>query len=188
MKNNFLNVLKEQQVIVAVKDIRDLPEALKSKSKIIFLLCGNILNIEEITREIHSAGKISFIHLDMISGFDSREVLVIDYLRENSYSNGIISTKPTIIKYAKRKGFLTIQRCFVLDSLSFENIKKMVKEGEPDAFEILPGIMPKIIKEVLKEIKIPLIAGGLISDKNDVELCLASGATAVSTTKKSLWK
>lgn len=188
MKKEFLKTLQEEEVIVAVKKIEDLPDALKSKSKIIFLLCGNILNIEEITREIQCAGKISFLHLDMINGFDSKEVLIIDFLKENSYANGIISTKPTIIKYAKKMGLLTVQRCFILDSLSLENSKKMLKEGNPDAFEILPGVMPKIIKKLSQEIKIPLIAGGLISDREDVELGILSGATAISTTKKELWK
>ncbi|MBP6062472.1 MAG: glycerol-3-phosphate responsive antiterminator [Fusobacteriaceae bacterium] len=188
MKKDFFKILKEEEIIVALKKIEDLPYALKCKSKIIFLLCGTILNIEEITRKIRSAGKISFLHLDMISGFDSKEVLIIDFLKENSYADGIISTKPTIIKHAKKMGFLSIQRCFILDSLSLENSKKMLKEGNPDALEILPGVMPKIIKTISEKITIPLIAGGLINDSDDITAGIASGAAAISTTKKELWK
>lgn len=188
MRGNLQQLLEKEQVIIAVKNLEDIPKVLKSPSKIVFLLCGNILNIEEVTRELKEAGKTTFIHLDMISGFDSKEVLVIDFLKENSYADGIISTKPTMIKYAKKSGFLAIQRCFMFDSLSIENSKKMLKDGNPDALEMLPGVMPKIIARLSKEMKIPLIAGGLISEKEDIKIAIDSGAAAISTTKKELWK
>lgn len=49
--------------------------------------------------------------------------------------------------------------------------------------EIMPGIMPEIIERLKIEIKIPIIAGGLISDKKDIIAALSAGADAVSTTK-----
>ncbi len=184
---NLKEIIEEEKVIIAIKKIEDLPIALKSKGKIVFLLFGNILNVEEITRTLKGAGKLVFVHMDMISGFDSKEPLIIDFLKENSYADGIISTKPTMIKYAKKHKMLAIQRCFLLDSLSLENSMKMLKEAGPDAIEILPGVMPKIIKKLSGNIKIPLIAGGMISDFEDIEIALEAGANAVSTTKKELW-
>lgn len=53
--------------------------------------------------------------------------------------------------------------------------------------EIMPGIMPEIIERLKIEIKIPIIAGGLISDKKDIIAALSAGADAVSTTKTGLW-
>lgn len=35
----------------------------------------------------------------------------------------------------------------------------------PDAVEILPGLMPKIIKKLCSTVNVPINAGGLISDK-----------------------
>lgn len=184
---NFKNIISEAKIIIAVKNIEDLATALKAEEKIIFLLCGSILNIEEITRKIRAAGKSSFVHTDMIAGFDSKDTLIIDFLKENSYTDGIISTKPTMLKYAKKRGLLTVQRCFLIDSLSYVNSVKMIREAIPDAVEILPGVMPKILKKISEEIPLPIIAGGLIFDKEDIEIAFSSGVTAISTTKKELW-
>lgn len=53
--------------------------------------------------------------------------------------------------------------------------------------EILPGLMPKIIRKIEKTIKIPIITGGLIEDKEDIINALAGGAIGISTTNSKLW-
>ncbi|MBC2855095.1 glycerol-3-phosphate responsive antiterminator [Cetobacterium sp. 2A] len=186
MRTNFGKILTENKIIIAVKNLNDLDAALKTDSKIIFLLCGDICTLEEATRKIKSAGKISFLHIDMVEGINSKDQVALDFLKENSFADGIITTRTSTAKYAKKIGFLVIQRCFLIDSLSFENTQKILKECELDAVEILPGVMPKIIKKLSSKINIPLIAGGLISDKEDVEVALKSGAKAVSTTKLNI--
>ena len=67
-------------------------------------------------------------------------------------------------------------------------MNKQVSLANPDMVEIMPGIMPEIIEKIKSELKLPLIAGGLISEKKDVIAALAAGADAVSTTKIGLWK
>lgn len=186
LRTNFGKILTENKIIIAVKNLNDLDAALKTDSKIIFLLCGDICTLEEATRKIKSAGKISFLHIDMVEGINSKDQVALDFLKENSFADGIITTRTSTAKYAKKIGFLVIQRCFLIDSLSFENTQKILKECELDAVEILPGVMPKIIKKLSSKINIPLIAGGLISDKEDVEVALKSGAKAVSTTKLNI--
>ena len=58
----------------------------------------------------------------------------------------------------------------------------------PDAVEIMPGIIPRVIKRIKSEIpEIPIIAGGLIESKEDIMDVLKSGGIAVSTSKESLW-
>ena len=58
----------------------------------------------------------------------------------------------------------------------------------PDAIEIMPGIMPKITKKMSDELDVPVIVGGLISEKSEVENALKSGALGVSTSAKELWR
>lgn len=91
-----------------------------------------------------------------------------------------------MIRMGKKLGFIAIQRVFMIDSLSKENMKNHLVE-ECDAVEILPGLLFKIIKELSISLNKPLIAGGLISDKEDVMETLKSGATCISTTKKEIW-
>ena len=58
----------------------------------------------------------------------------------------------------------------------------------PDFIEILPGVMPKIIARICRETQIPVIAGGLISDKEDILAALSAGARAISTTNPAVWE
>ena len=39
---------------------------------------------------------------------------------------------------------------------------------KPDYIEVLPGIMPQVISKMCKVSKAPIIAGGLISEKESV--------------------
>ena len=59
---------------------------------------------------------------------------------------------------------------------------------DADLIEVLPGLMPKIIRRVAQLTGKPVIAGGLISDKEDVTAALSAGAVAVSTTNPAVWR
>ena len=77
----------------------------------------------------------------------------------------------------------------MIDSMalkSIENLEKL-RGGRPDFIEVLPGVMPKVIKKICGLSRIPVIAGGLIADKEDVMGALDAGALAVSTTKQEVW-
>ena len=81
----------------------------------------------------------------------------------------------------------TVLRFFLLDSMAFENICQQQYSVKPDFIEVLPGVMPKIIRRVCKRVRTHLIAGGLISDKEDVMAALDAGAIAVSSTNQKVW-
>ena len=123
---------------------------------------------------------------DRITGLSSKEVAV-DFIRNNTSADGIISTKPALIKRARELSLYTTLRVFVLDSMAFENIEKQMSVARPDIIEILPGLMPKVIRRVCRLVKVPVIAGGLISDKEDVMAALSAGAISVSTTNQKVW-
>jgi glycerol uptake operon antiterminator len=48
--------------------------------------------------------------------------------------------------------------------------------------------MPKIIAEVKECVGIPILAGGLIRNSEDVDAALMAGATAITTSKRELWE
>ena len=80
-----------------------------------------------------------------------------------------------------------IQRYFMLDSLSVDSAVDGIAKAVPDAIEIMPGILPRIIAHISHQTQVPVIAGGLIQQPADVDKVLASGAIAVSTTRSHLW-
>ena len=126
------------------------------------------------------------MHMDLINGLGNKEVAV-DFIREHTGVDGIISTKPQLVKRAKELGLFGILRIFVIDSMAFGNIEKQCASLVPDAVEILPGLMPKIIKKLCSTVNVPIIAGGLISDKEDVMNALNAGAVAISVTNQRVW-
>ena len=117
------------------------------------------------------------------------DLLNITKISEEIYSHnkGIISTKPQMVKYAKSMGLYAVQRVFLYDTISLNNAKKHIM-NECDAIEMLPGIMPKVIKTISGYYPSkPIICGGLIESKDEVIQALSSGATCVSTTKEKIW-
>ncbi|MDD2504204.1 MAG: glycerol-3-phosphate responsive antiterminator [Clostridia bacterium] len=182
----LLECLGETPIIAAVKSMEGLHKCLSCDCKVVFVLFGDILNIGDIVEEIKNAGKSVFVHIDLIDGLASREIAV-DFLIKYSRADGIISTKQALVRYAKSKGLLTVQRFFLLDSLALENVQKHIDSDCSDLVEILPGAMPKIITKLASTSSIPIIAGGLISDKEDIIAALAAGALAISSTDSSIW-
>lgn len=137
-------------------------------------------------RPSNPPGKLAIVHLDLINGLSSKEVAV-DFLQKYTNADGIITTKPTLIKRAKELGLFTILRLFLIDSMAYENIDRQVKSSRPDLIEILPALMPKVIAKVCQSTSTPVIAGGLVSEKEDILALLDAGATSISSTNEKIW-
>lgn len=187
MKNVFVNSLKNSPIIAGVKEFSDLEKALESNCEVIFLLCGNIFNLKECVKKAKENKKIIFIHVDLVEGF-SRDSVALKYISEEIKPDGIISTKNNLLKVAKSLGMLTVQRIFIIDSLSIETAIKASQAINPDAIEIMPGIMPRITKQISCSLEVPVIVGGLISFEDEIKKALESGAQGVSTSSKLLWR
>ncbi|MBQ1995815.1 MAG: glycerol-3-phosphate responsive antiterminator, partial [Clostridia bacterium] len=143
-------------------------------------------NLKEITQKVKDAGKLVFIHVDLVEGF-SKDSTALNYISKEIKPDGIISTKNSQLKVAKTLGLLTVQRIFIIDSLSIATAIKASQMIEPDAIEIMPGIMPRITKQLSTSLEVPVIVGGLISEEEEIKNALSNGALGVSTSCKSLW-
>jgi len=187
MNKGIYNIFEDNPVIAAVKDENDLALVLKTDLKVVFVLYGDIMSIKDIVSRIKEAKKLAFIHVDLISGLNAKEI-VVDFVKKETEADGIISTKQTLIKRAKELGLVGIMRFFILDSLSLDTSYRQVDNLKPDCVEILPGVMPKIISQMKEKINVPLIAGGLIRTKEDAIEALNAGALCVSTSNREVWK
>lgn len=180
-------LLEYNPIIAAVKNDRELQNAIESECNIIFLLYGDIVNLKDHVDLINKHNKKVFIHLDMITGVAPNPVIV-DYIDKYLDVEGIITTKINIVKRAIEKNIKVIQRFFILDSMSLNSALDSLKKVRPQAVEIMPGIMPKVIRKISEEINIPIIAGGLVDKKEEIMDILKNGAMAVSTSKKNIWQ
>lgn len=184
--NKLKEMLLDNPVIAAIRNDKDLEKALCSNSNIVFVLYGNVLNISEICKKIKEKEKYVFVHVDLIDGLKG-DSAGIKFIKEYANPDGIISTKTSNIKCGNHLGLYTIQRIFVIDSLSLQTGIKSIQETKPNAVEVMPGVASKIISTLEKEINTYIIAGGLIKNKKDVMDSLAAGAMAISTTANDLW-
>ena len=184
----FFELIEANPVIAAVKDDEGCRVCCSCEDiRVVFILYGDICNIGDIVNRIKQADKTAIVHVDLVEGLGGKEIAV-DFIKAHTRADGIISTRPSLIKRGKELGFYTILRTFILDSMSYENIPKQIANARPDMLEILPGLMPKIIKRITRTVRIPVIAGGLISDREDVMNALSAGAISVSSTNPAVWR
>lgn len=188
MDQFFYDTVADNPIIAAVKNIDDVEKCCKrSDLKVIFILFGDVCSIASVVKTVKDAGKIAMVHIDLINGLSSKEVSV-EFIKNQTQADGIISTKPALVKKARELSMYTVLRFFLIDSMAFENIKQQQHAVKPDFIEVLPGVMPKVITKISKSVKVPIIAGGLITDKEDVMGALAAGAMAVSSTNHDVWE
>ncbi len=172
-------------VIAALRSDKDFESALNGAPSVIFDLAPDINSLKEKLDRAHSAGKRYFIHMDLAVGIGKDESGIV--FLKNLGVDGIISTRINIIKIAREHGIFTVQRFFIVDSHSIITTFESIKASKADMIEIMPGIIPRIIRLLREKIEVPIIAGGLIESESDVRELLTSGASAVSTSRTELW-
>ena len=156
MKQELMDAILETPVIAAVKDDAGLCNALTNENiRVVFVLYGDICNISSIVRRIHEAGRFAVVHVDLIAGLAGKEVAV-DFIRNTTEADGIISTRQSFIRRAKELGLAAILRVFLLDSIALESLDK-IPANLPDCLDLLPGAMPKILRRVCAKAKVPVL-------------------------------
>lgn len=190
MNQEFYDAVEANPVIAAVKNDSGLQTAAAMEEiQVIFVLYGDICTIPEIVEKIKDSGKKALVHIDLIAGLSAKEVSV-EFIKRQTNADGIITTKPALVRRAKELGLFTVLRFFVIDSLALKNIENLESQygmSRPDVIEVLPGVMPKVLQKIAKVSRIPMIAGGLVTDREDVIQALSAGAMAVSATNQEVW-
>ena len=190
MNQEFYEAVEANLVIAAVKNDAGLQAAVEMEEiQVIFVLYGDVCTIPEILERIKAAGKKAMVHIDLIAGLSAKEISV-EFIARQTRADGIITTKPALVRRAKELGIFAVLRFFVIDSLALKNIENLEMQcgtSRPDFIEVLPGVMPKVLGRIAKVSRIPMIAGGLITEKEDVIAALSAGAIAVSSTNQDVW-
>ncbi|MGA9289358.1 MAG: glycerol-3-phosphate responsive antiterminator [Anaerobacillus sp.] len=176
-----------QNILPAVRKMRDFETLLNSSYTYIVLLDTHIGQLKSVIKEGNRAGKKLLLHADLVQGLRNDEHGA-EFLCQEVKPAGLISTRSSVLSVAKRRGILSVQRLFMLDSMALDTSYSMVRNTQPDCVEVLPGIIPQVFEELHEQIKVPIFAGGFIRTVEDVEAALSGGAAAVTTSKKEIWK
>ncbi|WP_078381683.1 glycerol-3-phosphate responsive antiterminator [Sutcliffiella halmapala] len=178
----------QQQIILpAVKNGKSLELFLQSSYEYGVILDSQLSQIPSFIQTAKRENKKLFVHVDLIQGIKNDEHAG-EFLCQFLKPAGLISTRAAVIAKAKQRGIYAIQRLFLLDSNAVEKSLQVIKKVKPDFIEVLPGVVPHMIKEVKEKTGIPVFAGGLIRSVEDVDRAIAAGATAVTTSKQELWR
>lgn len=182
----------ESQVIASIGNSNSdsysnlIETAINSYSNMIFIMKGDLLTVPTQIERLKDAGKTVFVHMDFIGGLANNKD-GIRYVARKWRPDGIITTKSQFIPLAKEEGLITIQRSFLIDYNAFDRTVAMHHTLRPDAIEVLPAIIPRVIHELTEMVDLPIIAGGLIKEKQEILDALAAGALATSVGNPLLW-
>ena len=80
-----------------------------------------------------------------------------------------------------------MQRFFIIDTQSESTASSAIELVAPDFVEIMPGVVPKVIRYFADHFQIPVIAGGLVETAEEVQEALDAGAAFVSASQPALW-
>ena len=174
------------RIIAAVRSKEEFNKAVKSNVEVIFHLAPDLHNLGFLTETAHKNSKKIFIHIDLATGI-GKDKSGIEFVK-NTGVDGVISTRVNMIKIARELGLFTVQRFFIVDSHSIQTTVESVKSSNADMIEIMPGIIPKVIKKLCKLVDVPIIAGGIVDSENEIKEIVESGAFAISTGKEDLWQ
>ncbi|WP_413376025.1 glycerol-3-phosphate responsive antiterminator [Alkalihalobacillus sp. 1P02AB] len=176
----------DQSILPASSNMKEFENFLKSPFKVGIFLETHISQLKNISKMAKANGKEMIYHVDMIQGIRNDDYAT-EFICQEFKPYGLISTKSSVILKAKQKGVVAIQRIFLIDSHALGKSYRLIEKTKPDYIEVLPGAMPWMIKEVQEKVKTPILAGGLIRTKDDIKNALAAGASAITTSKTSLW-
>ncbi|PGT78746.1 MULTISPECIES: glycerol-3-phosphate responsive antiterminator [Bacillaceae] len=181
-------MFENQQVLPATKSMKDFEQVLSNRNvEFIVMLEVHIAQLDNIMKLAKTYHKKILLHADLIQGLKNDEYSA-EFLCQKIKPDGVISTRASVLKTAKKNGILSIQRLFLLDTLAIDTSYSLAQKVQPDFIEVLPGCVPHLIQKVSQETNIPVIAGGLITSHDEVTSVLKAGAHAVTTSRKELWR
>ena len=176
----------DTNIIPAVKSVKGFENFINTDYEYCVLMNMHLSILKRLVEKGHAANKKCLLHLDLINGLSSDEYGA-EYAIQSLKVDGLVSTKSSVMKIAKKKKVLAIYRVFLIDNHSLVKSIDRVNDLRPDYVEILPALAYKAITKIKEKVTIPIIGGGLITCKEDIEDCIAAGMVAVTTSDSNLW-
>lgn len=176
-----------QKILPAIRNMKQFEVFLTNDYRYGVLLDVHLGHLKGIVKAAERNNKKLFVHVDLIQGIKHDEYGA-EFICQEIKPAGILSTRTSVIAKAKQKKVFAIQRMFLLDTGAMNKSIELVKKYQPDFIEVLPGVVPFLIKEVKEKTGIPIFAGGFIRTEKDIQQALDAGAEAVTTSNTKLWK
>lgn len=183
---NLKTGLTQKPIIAGLKGIADAHRTGVAGIKVCFYLTGDIFELRDLAKLCKAQGQMLFAHVDLIGGV-AKDAMGMEVLASEVGIDGVLTTKGYLVSAAQKAGLLGIQRLFMLDSEALRTGLRMIHSSQPDAVEILPALVLPSVRERLPERLPPMIAGGLVETKDELEKVIEPPVLAVSTSRVGLW-
>ncbi len=184
----FRKLVQAYPVIPAVRSMAELPQAVGSRSQVVYLLAASLSTLDEYLQVLRTADKEVVVNLDLFAGL-SRDSQAVGYLAASGCA-GIISTHTDVLGAAQSQSLYAVQRTFMIDSDSVNSCMRSLRHFVPDALELLPApVAPRILPALRERYSaVACVGGGLIADLQEADRLVRQGLDAVSTGNPELWK
>jgi len=183
----MIEELERQCCIPVVTTMKKLEQFIDSDLQWCILQDIHIAMLQDMIQSLHRNERKALVHIELINGLANDEYGT-EFLCQRMKVDGVISSKSRIIEIAKRNHKLSIQRMFLIDGKSVERGIEMLLKSQPDAVEIMPAIAYRIIPHIKERLHLPLIGGGLLRSKEDIEEGIKAGCMAFTVSDLALCK
>ena len=179
--------LTRNSVVPAVRDLARLKHALSVGASLVIVFAPSIDTVEEMARQARAADVQLLIHADMMEGIAS-DAAGLRFLARAGVA-GVATTRTQTMTLAHQAGLLVTFRAFLIDSAALETVARIVDRNHPDIVEALPApILAYLPPDYITDLGVPVLAGGLVRTRHDIDAALAAGAAAISTSTEALWR
>jgi glycerol uptake operon antiterminator len=175
----------DNPIIAACRQDR-IADAVESRASLVLLMNGALTWLVSPGFQDRAREKPILIHMDLVKGLSGEREAIL-FIRDFVRPAGIVSTKSSTLRAARKEGLPAIQRVFLIDRTSLQLSIESIRENRPVAVELMPGIATEAISEIKESLGIPIIAAGLIRREDQILRALAAGADAISSSTEELW-
>ena len=168
-----------RQVVLAISTMKEFEAFLEGDFPWGVLMEFHIALLQDMVRAAHAKKKKVLFHLELLRGISADEA-GCEFACQRLGADGIISTRPKVVETAKKNKKLAVFRLFLIDSRSLSRGIALCRSLEPDYVELLPGIACGILPEIQKQIRMPIMCGGLLRSAEQIKACFQAGACAVT--------
>jgi glycerol uptake operon antiterminator len=181
----FLRALRARPCCAAVTSQAHFEAALESSVAIVFVLRADGLEIQPLVRQVHAAGKLVAVHLDLVDGIRPDRAGVAWLARAGV--DALISSRGELMASVRRERMVAIHRLLLVRANLLGSGIAAVNRSHADIVEILPGVILPDVRSLLPPMSMPLLAGGFIRSEDEARAALGAGAIGVTTSTRELW-
>ena len=181
----FIERVAADPCCAAITGAEGLDEALASRAPVLFVLRGNGLSLGNLVRQTHDANKLIAVHVDLVGGLRGDRASV-DWLATAGV-DAVISSHGQLMAAIRHSGMTAIHRLLLVRRSQLDTAVAAIGRAAPNIVEILPGVILPAVVGMMPAFEVPVLAGGFVRTKADVQAALSAGALGVTTSSRALW-